>query len=66
MPVAHVTRFERFFRAAAGLDVDKSDLKRYSDFIDRKVHDGEARAADSLSGALTAMSGGWQGGWQAR
>lgn len=34
-----VSRFERFFRVAAGLDVDKSDLKRYSDFVNRKVYD---------------------------
>jgi hypothetical protein len=31
-----IARFERFFRAAAGLDVDKEDLKRYADFINRK------------------------------
>jgi hypothetical protein len=38
----HVTtaaKFMRFFRAAASLDVDKQDLKRYSDFINRKVND---------------------------
>jgi hypothetical protein len=34
-----VARFERFFRAAAGLDVDKDDLKRYNDFIDHKLYD---------------------------
>ncbi len=28
MPVMGVTKFERFFREAAGLDVDKDDLKR--------------------------------------
>ncbi|MGA4987968.1 DUF1931 family protein [Nonomuraea bangladeshensis] len=39
MPVIAVSRFEHFFRAAAGLDVDKSDLKQYSDFINRKLHD---------------------------
>jgi hypothetical protein len=39
MPVLAINRFERFFRAAAGLDVDKSDLKRYSDFVDEKVYD---------------------------
>ena len=37
--VVGVTQFERFFRAAAGLDVDKSDLKRYSDFVNHKIHD---------------------------
>lgn len=39
MPVIAVSTFEHFFRAAAGLDVDKSDLKRYSDFINRKLYD---------------------------
>jgi hypothetical protein len=39
MPVMSVARFERFFRIAAGLDVDKKDLKRYSDFVNQKTHD---------------------------
>ncbi|MFF0268319.1 DUF1931 family protein [Kribbella sp. NPDC004536] len=39
MAVMAVPRFERFFRAAAGLDVDKDDLKRYSDFVYDKLHD---------------------------
>jgi hypothetical protein len=39
MPVVAVDRFERFFRAAASLDVDKSDLKRYGQFVDEKVYD---------------------------
>ena len=39
MPVMGATRFERFFRTAASLDVDKSDLKRYDEFLDRKIHD---------------------------
>jgi hypothetical protein len=41
-PTSHVmsvAKFERFFRITAGLDVDKQDLKRYSDFINRKVYD---------------------------
>ena len=39
MTVMSIARFERFFRAAAGLDVDKNDLKRYSDFVDTKLYD---------------------------
>jgi hypothetical protein len=39
MPVFGVAKFERFFRAAAELDVDKDDLKRYSDFVERKLYD---------------------------
>src|SRR3981189_1556498 len=41
-PASHVmsvAKFERFFRIAAGLDVDKQDLKRYSDFINQKIYD---------------------------
>jgi len=30
---------EAHFRAAARLDVDKDDLRRYSDFVNRKVYD---------------------------
>ncbi|WP_349694768.1 DUF1931 family protein [Actinopolymorpha sp. B11F2] len=39
MPIMGVSRFERFFRAAARLDVDKNDLKRYNDFLDTKIYD---------------------------
>jgi Domain of unknown function (DUF1931) len=34
-----VSNFERFFRVAASLDVDKDDLRRYEDFVNRKVRD---------------------------
>ena len=34
-----VPRFERFFRLAAGLDVDKDDLKRFSDFVFDETYD---------------------------
>ena len=34
-----IAKFERFFRVAAGLDVDKSDLRRYSDFVNGKIYD---------------------------
>ena len=33
-----VPRFERLFREVAGLDVDKSDLKRCNDFINDKIY----------------------------
>lgn len=32
-------QIERFFRAAAGLDVDKEHLRRYYNFVDQKVAD---------------------------
>ena len=48
MAVMNVARFERFFRLAASLDVDKGDLRRYNDFIDQKIYDllriGQAHA----------------------
>ena len=34
-----VHKFERLFRKAAGLDVDKADIARYQDFINRKLYD---------------------------
>jgi hypothetical protein len=46
--VMAVAKFERFFREAAGLDVDKADLRRFDDFIASKLRDmfimGEATA----------------------
>jgi hypothetical protein len=41
-PYKHVQgihQIEHFFRAAAGLEVDKADIKRYYDFVDQKVID---------------------------
>ena len=49
MPIMSVSRFERFFRRVAGLDVDKDDIKRYSDFVGHKLYDlllvGQANAS---------------------
>jgi hypothetical protein len=43
-----VARFQRLFRMAGGVDVDKDDLKRYEDFVDHKIYDllliGQAHA----------------------
>jgi hypothetical protein len=39
MPVMNVSRFERFFRLAASLDVDKEDLRRYNEFVNHKIYD---------------------------
>ncbi|RMG11424.1 MAG: DUF1931 family protein [Deltaproteobacteria bacterium] len=36
--VMAVSKFEKLFRAAAGLDVDKSDLSRLEDFVNRRLH----------------------------
>lgn len=46
-PTGHimsVAKFERFFRTVASLDVDKQDLKRYSDLISQNLHDLLLRA----------------------
>jgi hypothetical protein len=42
--VAGIARFERLFRGAAGLDVDKADLRRHAEFVDRKIRDLLLRA----------------------
>jgi len=34
-----VSKIERFFRLAASLDIDKADIKRYSDFVHQKIYD---------------------------
>jgi hypothetical protein len=39
MPVLAASNFERFFHEAAGLDVDKNDVRRYSDFVNQKTRD---------------------------
>ena len=42
LPVTRVTsvaKFERLFRAAADLDIDKKDFKRYRDFVNQKTYD---------------------------
>ena len=57
--VMSVAKFERFFQIAAGLNVDKQDLKRYSDFINqkrprlwRRYRGSVARSGGGLSVAL--------------
>jgi hypothetical protein len=48
MPVMNIAKFERFFRAASSLDVDKEDLRRYDEFVNHKIYDlllrGQANA----------------------
>lgn len=39
MPIMGVVRFQQFFRAAAEIDVDRNDLKRYSDFVNDNIYD---------------------------
>ncbi|MGZ4125479.1 MAG: DUF1931 family protein [Actinomycetota bacterium] len=52
MPTTAVDDFERFFREAAGLDIDKQDVARYQDFVVDELHDllvvGEAAAKENL------------------
>jgi hypothetical protein len=47
-----ISRFEQFFRLAADLHVDKSDLRRFEEFMDRKLADV------LLSGEITAKANG--------
>jgi hypothetical protein len=39
MALMSIPKFERLFREAASLDVDKEDLRRYEEFIAHKTHD---------------------------
>ena len=39
MTIMSVVKFDRFFRSAASLEVDKADLKHHSDFVHRKTYD---------------------------
>jgi hypothetical protein len=34
-----ISRFERLFRLSARLDIDKSDIKRHEEFVNRKIYD---------------------------
>lgn len=36
---AGVSVFERFFRAVASVQIDKSDLRRFRDFVDQQIDD---------------------------
>ena len=48
MPVMGFVKFERFFRAAGEADVDRNDMKRYLEFVNRTIYDllliGQAHA----------------------
>jgi hypothetical protein len=44
MPIMGVAKFERFFRVAAALDVDKADIERFGDFVNGKIYDLLTRA----------------------
>lgn len=39
MPVMGFTRFEQFFRAAGGVNVDRDDVRRYFDFVNDAIYD---------------------------
>jgi hypothetical protein len=39
-----ISKFERFFHLAAGIDIDKNDLRRFDDFINDKLYDLLLRA----------------------
>jgi len=39
VPVMGFVKFERFFRAAGSVDVDRGDIKRYLDFVNDAIFD---------------------------
>jgi hypothetical protein len=39
MPVMGFVKFERFFRVAGGVTVDRDDVKRYLDFVNDTLYD---------------------------
>ncbi len=39
MPVMGFTKFERLFRVAGGVDVDRDDVQRYLDFVNDALYD---------------------------
>jgi len=44
--VTQIARFERLFRVAASIDVDKHDLRRFETFIESKIDDFLFRACE--------------------
>lgn len=44
MELFGIAKFERFFRLAASLDVDKDDLRRFDEFVNDKIYDLLLRA----------------------
>ena len=56
MPVMGFVKFERFFRAAGGVTVDRDDVKRYLDFVNDALYGllglDQACARSSASSAL--------------
>ena len=44
LTVTSMTSWDRFFRAAAGLNIDKNDVKRHQDFVDARLRQLIVRA----------------------
>ena len=59
MAIINVSRFERLFKRAANVDVDKEDLRRYSDFVNHKIYDllliGQAHAKAHVRDVILPM-----------
>jgi hypothetical protein len=59
VPLFAIAVFERFFREAGGLDVDKDDLHRYDDFVQQKMYDllvrGQATAKANDRGVIDVV-----------
>jgi Domain of unknown function (DUF1931) len=58
MPVMGFTKFERFFRAASGVTVDREDVKRYLDFVNDAIYElliiGQAMAKANVRDVIEA------------
>jgi hypothetical protein len=39
MELFGIAKFERFFRLAASLDIDKNDVRRFDEFVNDKIYD---------------------------
>ncbi|HWE69978.1 MAG TPA: DUF1931 family protein [Acidimicrobiales bacterium] len=54
-----IPKFQHFFRESAGLHVDKDDLKRYTEFVNRKLYDllivAEATARANIRDVVQPM-----------
>ena len=56
MDVFGIATFDRFFRAAASLDADKDDLRRFDDFVDDLLYVLLLRGVANAEANRTAAS----------
>ena len=56
MDIFGIATFDRFFRAAASLDADKDDLRRFDDFVDDLLYVLLLRGVANAEANRTAAS----------